>query len=277
MQKPNLLIPALDVNPHRGTEPGKAFQWTTALAEFYQVHVICSVDAAEICKKSGRCESWIFHPVEIQLDSTSFIRFYKSYYKWCRLLIPKCLELIPQIRPVGLHHTVLGSFRMLPGYHRLSIPYTLGPLGGGETAPWHLLRESSLPASAFIKEMIRPTLNYACLLNPQVRQVIQNARVVIATTPETEGLLKWAGARKTAVVFPDAIDLSRLPADPLHARQLQLGELRANFRGIWSGRFLWWKGGQLALRFLARLRQAGCNVHERILYSTKCQSVNCER
>jgi glycosyltransferase involved in cell wall biosynthesis len=93
-----------------------------------------------------------------------------------------------------------------------------------------------------------------------VRQVIQQARLVLATTQETEGLMKWAGAKKTAVVFPDAINLAQLPAAPLPARQRQLAELREDFRCIWSGRFLWWKCGQLALRFLQRLREDGCNA-----------------
>jgi glycosyltransferase involved in cell wall biosynthesis len=260
MEKPNLLVPAPDVNPYRGTEPGKGFHWTRALAEFYQVHVICIRSAAEICEKSGLCKDWKFHPVDMEFNGSSNILLYQSYYKWCRRLIPKCLELIPKIRPVGLHHTIMGSFRILPDYHRLPIPYTLGPLGGGETAPWHLLRESSLPMSAFAKETLRPALNYACLLNPQSRRVIRKAQMVLATTRETEGLLKWAGAGKTAVVFPDAIDPARMPADPLLARKRQLDELQGNFRCIWSGRFLWWKGGQLALRFVQRLREAGCNA-----------------
>jgi glycosyltransferase involved in cell wall biosynthesis len=260
MQKPTLLVPVPDPNPCRGSEPGKAFHWTNALAEFYQVHVICFRSAAEICVTSGRCKDWEFHPVDMEFKKSSGILHYHAYHQWCRHLIPKCLELIPIIRPVGLHHTIMGSFRMMPSYHHLPIPYTLGPLGGGETAPWHLLRKSSMPLSAFAKEMLRPALNYACLLNPQVRQVIQKAQIVLATTRETEGLLKWAGARKTAVVFPDAIDLSHLPADPLLARKRQLEELRGNFRCIWSGRFLWWKGGQLALRFVRRLREAGCDA-----------------
>jgi glycosyltransferase involved in cell wall biosynthesis len=84
--------------------------------------------------------------------------------------------------------------------------------------------------------------------------------MVLATTEETEHLLKWAGAKATAVVFPDRIDLSRSPKDPMATRLQQREGLRQNFRCIWSGRFLWWKGGQLAIQFVHRLRQTGCNA-----------------
>ena len=149
---------------------------------------------------------------------------------------------------------------MFPDYFRLGIPYALGPLGGGETAPLRLLRDAGLPPAELAREWLRPALNYASLMNPQVRRVLRQARMALATTRETERLLQWAGAKATAVVFPDAIDLSQAPNAPLSSRALQQEELRREFRCVWSGRFLWWKGGQLAIRFAHCLRQAGCNA-----------------
>jgi len=168
--------------------------------------------------------------------------------------------LIPRIKPVGLHHPTLGSFRILPNYDRLGIPYSLGPLGGGETSPYTLLRGSSMPWRETAKELIRPIINYACLLNPQVRRVLRNARVVLATTPETERLMVWAGATKTATVFPDVINLSDSPSDPMAGRKRQLGELSREFRCIWSGRAVWWKGGQVVLRFIRLLKDNGIHA-----------------
>jgi glycosyltransferase involved in cell wall biosynthesis len=260
MNKHRLIVTSYDPNPNYGSEPGKAFAWAKALSQFYEVHLICCSQAADVCRRSGQCEDWIFHPLDIPLKPVSGLRGYIFYRQWCQYLIPRCLEVIRSVRPVGLHHPTMGSFRMFPDYFRLRIPYTLGPLGGGETAPLRLLRGSALPPFEFVKEIMRPGLNYACLLNPQVRYVIRKARMVLATTEETEHLLKWAGAKATAVVFPDRIDLSRSPKDPMSARLQQREGLRQNFRCIWSGRFLWWKGGQLAIRFVHRLRQAGCNA-----------------
>src|SRR5947207_223003 len=214
MPKPNLLVAAPVYTPQGGSEPGKAFYWTDVLSDFYQVNVLCTQRTAERCRESRFCQNWQFHPVgDLKTKSPSMIHFYQFYLEWCRRVIHKCRELIPKIRPVGLHHPSLGSFRMLPAYHRLPIPYTLGPLGGGECPPFKLLREASLPPSEFAKELLRPVLNYACLLNWQSRRVIQQAQMVLATTSETERLLQLFGARRTAVVFPDALDLSRSPSD----------------------------------------------------------------
>lgn len=222
--------------------------------------MVCSSFSAELCKQSGQCDQWVFYPLGLLPKERFGLPFYRFYYRWCHDLIPKCLEVIRAVQPVGLHHPTLGSFRMLPNYFRLGIPYALGPLGGGETAPIRLLRDAGLPPSELAKELLRPVLNYASLMNPQVRRVLRRARMALATTQETESLLRWAGATATAVVFPDAIDLSQSPDAPLSVRARQRGELSRDFRVIWSGRFLWWKGGQLAIRFVHRLRQAGCTA-----------------
>jgi glycosyltransferase involved in cell wall biosynthesis len=260
MGNPRLIVTAYDPHPNRGSEPGKAFAWAKALSKFYEVHMICASEAADVCKRSGQCNEWVFHPLDIKRKPLPGLLHYFFYHQWCHQLIPKCMEVIHEIKPVGLHHPIMGSFRMLPSYFRLQIPYTLGPLGGGETAPFRLLRGSFLPMTEFVKESFRPALNYACLMNPQGRRVLREARMVLATTQETEHLLRWAGAKATAVAFPDAIDLSQSPNDPLSTRLQQREELRQNFRCIWSGRFLWWKGGQLAIHFVHCLRRAGCNA-----------------
>jgi glycosyltransferase involved in cell wall biosynthesis len=230
------------------------------LAEFYQIHYVCWRPAVEVCQQSGLCQDWIFHPVDVPSEPEPGLKFYRYYHQWCRRATALCLELIPQIRPAGLHHPSLGSFRMLPGYFRLPIPYTLGPLGGGETAPLRLLLGASLPRFKLGKELCRPLLNYACLLNPHSRRVLRQARLVLATTPETERLVRWAGARNTAVVFPDAIDLSGSSGEPISRRKEQAASLSRKFRCVWSGRFLWWKGGQIAVRFLHRLRREGVDA-----------------
>jgi glycosyltransferase involved in cell wall biosynthesis len=260
VNSPRLIVTSHDPHPSRGSEPGKGFAWTKALSKFYEIHLICGSWSADVCKQSGQCDDWVFHPLDVKAEPGHGIRYYRFYHQWCRELIPKCLEVIQSVQPIGLHHPTLGSFRMFPDYFKLGIPYTLGPLGGGETAPFRLLRDAALPPAQLAKECLRPALNYASLMNPQVRRVLRQARMALATTQETERLLRWAGAGATAVVFPDRIDLSRSPDEPLAARERQREELSRDFRCVWSGRFLWWKGGQLAILFIHRLRQAGCNA-----------------
>lgn len=260
MSSPRLIVTSECALPGAGSEPGKAFAWGQALSRLYEVHMICSSRSADLCKQSGQCDGWVFHPLDIRAKAGPGLRYYWFYHHWCRELIPKCLEVIRAVHPVGLHHPTLGSFRMLPNYDRLGIPYTLGPLGGGEIAPLRLLRDAGLPPAEFAKECLRPALNYASLMNPQSRRVLRRARIVLATTQETERLLRWAGATATAVVYPDALDLSQAPVAPLAARERQQEGLRRDFRCVWSCSFRWWKGGQLALRFAHHLRQAGCNA-----------------
>lgn len=261
IMKPKLLVTALSATPYSGSEPGKAFNWTLALSRYFQVHVMLLADKVSACKDSGLCSDWIFHPLEIEGPTRGGIPFYFWYLKWCKSVEYKCKELVLKEMYVGLHHPVLGSFRMFPRYDLLGIRYTLGPIGGAETSPRGLLKECGLPRSQRILEACRPLINNAAVHSPSVYNVIRGAAKVLATTRETELLMIKAGALKTASVFPDVVEASKInDAEIISARRGQLASLGNKFRLVFSGRAIWWKGGQLAIHFLDCLLKAGIPV-----------------
>jgi glycosyltransferase involved in cell wall biosynthesis len=148
---------------------------------------------------------------------------------------------------------------MLPRYDLCGVPYTLGPLGGGEATPWRFLRTARLPAGPLLSEFFRPWLNNAAAAVPALRAVMRGSRLALGTTYETERVLRRMGARNSGVAFPDY-----LPAD-VDSRQAQspakrASEIKQRVRLIWSGRAVWWKAGQLAVELLRRLVAAGVNA-----------------
>ena len=256
--KPKLLVTALSATPFSGSEPGKAFNWTLALSKFFEVHVLLLPDKIEKCKESGYCDDWFFHPINIAGPTRDGIPFYIWYAKWCRAVEAKCSELLTRDCYAGIHHPVLGSFRMLPRYDRLGVIYSLGPLGGGETAPEGILRDCGFPLIPRTLEFARPMANALSTRIPSVRRVVRNAAKVLATTSETELVLKKAGSLNTAIVFPDVVDVLANPNEGILAlRKKQASVLGGKFRLVFSGRSLWWKGGSVSVRFLDRLLSAG--------------------
>jgi glycosyltransferase involved in cell wall biosynthesis len=260
--KKNLLVVAMGLRPDSGSEPGKGFNWSLVLSKFYHVHVFCWPKNIELCKASGLCNEWTFHPVEPDYEAAGkkAMGWYWNYARWCRALIPQCREVISAVQPVGLHHISLGSFRVLPRYDLLGIPYTLGPLGGGETIPFNILCRAGFPPKNLLLESLRKPINHSIRLMPHLRRVFAGAKLVLATTSETEYLLSRAGAKKTQIIFPDVVEVGIDPDEVRRIRSEQSKKLGECFRCVWSARFLWWKGGQLALRFLERLRQAGVST-----------------
>ncbi|MEI6377031.1 MAG: glycosyltransferase [bacterium] len=161
----------------------------------------------------------------------------------------------------GLCHITLGSFRMLPRYDRLGIPYTLGPLGGGECSPLSLLFSRKAPFSHKCSELARPILNSTFALIPSLRKIMKGASMVLATSLETERLLRRMGARHTQVVFPDAYDQPVDVEGIMTLRRNQRDILPKCIRLLWQGRPLWWKAPDLALTALKAALERGIKVH----------------
>ncbi len=255
--KPKLLVTALSATPFSGSEPGKAFNWTLALSKFFEVHVLLLPDKVDGCRESGLCGEWIFHPLDLDGPTKGGIPFYIWYAKWCHAVIAKSQELLAKQSYVGLHHPVLGSFRMFPRYDCLGIRYSLGPLGGGETTPQGLLKDSGFPLLTQAIEFARPMANNLSVMMPAVRSVVGKASKVLVTTNETEMVIQRAGALETAIVFPDVVDVSgNSRTEIMASRRAQASGLGKRFRLVFSGRSLWWKGGSVAVRFLDRLIRA---------------------
>ena len=259
--KPTLILVAVGIRSGAGSEPGKGWGWANALARFYDLEILTKRDEARYMENHGVPSGWRVHGVEGEFAPGPAWQYYPAYQRWCTRVLTHCQDLIRTQPIVGLHHITLGSFRVLPRYDRLGVPYTLGPLGGGESIPWKLLPQLRLPVREVLTEATRLPVNYAFALLPNLRAVFSQAHLTLATTAETLHVVTRIGARRTAVVFPDALDLGGSDdAAVLHRRGEQAAGLRGQFRCVCAGRALWWKGMHLAIDFIHRLRGQGINA-----------------
>ncbi len=261
MEKPLLILTAAGIRDDMGSEPGKAWVWANALAKFYRLEVLTLPSSARHFEERGTPEGWRVHGVGEEFAPGPARQYYPAYRRWCSQALERCRELI-RTRPVaGLHHITLGSFRVLPRYDQLDIPYTIGPLGGGESIPWTLLGQLRLPWKEVAAEAARAPINYAFAALPGLRAVFKHARTTLATTRETLDVLTTIGAPRTAVVFPDAFE-DRGEDDTAvgRAREQQAPLLSGRVRCICAGRTLWWKGMHLGVEFLRALRSRGIHA-----------------
>ncbi len=254
--RPAFVLVAVDMGRHLGTEPGKAWAWACALARHYQLHVVTAPAVAERCRHEDVAAGWTWHTTRAPQPSSTGLAYYREYARWCREVPGVIRALAPRVRPVALHHITLGSFRVLPRYDRCGVPYTLGPLGGGEALPRELLGTARLPWGPWCSELTRPWLSNASALVPGLRAVMRGSRLALGTSRETELVLRRMGAPRTGVDFPDCLPADVDPRGALSAA-VRGRELTPRVRLIWSGRAVWWKAGQIAVEFLRRLTAAG--------------------
>jgi len=260
--KPEIIVFAIDIDPDRGSEPGKGWWWSSALSRHFRLHIITTRHGLQACEREAlpQAEGWTFHPTQTEISSWKFPTGYRQYWAVLQEARTICRGIIQRFPIHGLCHVTLGSFRMLPPYQQLGVPYTVGPLGGGECSPLGLTLGRPVPWRDKVAEIIRPAFNNSFALVPPLRRCLGSAALVLTTSSETEAVVRRMGANRTAVVFPDAyinpIDVEKISA----RRSLQREAVGERIRLIWQGRSLWWKGPDLALEVVRVALERGVRV-----------------
>lgn len=242
-----------------GSEPGRAWDWACALARHFTLHIVTAPAVAERCRGQPEASGWHWHTTRSPAPVSMGWRYYRDYAAWGREVPALVRRVCAAVGPCRVHHVTLGSFRFLPRYDRCQVPFSLGPLAGGEVMPWRLLPGARLPGPALASEFFRPALNQAFTLLPGLRSVVRASGLVLVTSAESERVVRRMGARRTAVVFPDRVPPD-LQMDAAADRGGLAEELRQRVRLVWSGRALWWKAGHLAIELLRRLCHQGVDA-----------------
>ena len=124
-EKPVLILVAAGIRADMGSEPGKAWVWGNALAKFYRLEVLTMPYDGQRFQGPDAPDGWRVHSVGDDFPPGPARKYYAAYQRWCWQALEACHELIRTCPVVGLHHITLGSFRVLPRYDLLGIPYSL--------------------------------------------------------------------------------------------------------------------------------------------------------
>lgn len=249
-----VLLSAYACQPNRGSEPGVGWNTACDLARHHDVWVLtCAHNRSGIEAVDPRSLPsglhFVYHDLwslpETWNPDDNKLACEVHYYTWQVSAYLKARRLHREVEFDLVNHVTYVRYWMPSLMALLPIPFVLGPVGGGETAPSGFHEDLEGTARHF--EKLRDAARWIGEHDPFVRRSVRGSHVALSTTRQTAARLRHMGARRVDLL--GECGLRRSEVD-------QLGDLAAPparpLRFISVGRLLHWKGVHLGLRAFAQ-------------------------
>lgn len=263
MQAIKILMSAYACEPGKGSEPGVGWRWAIETAALnHEVWVITrSNNKAAITTglaQHGKPKNLHF----IYYDLPAWASWWKSgrrgihlYYLLWQLGAYRCAVKLHAAQQFdAVHHITFGVTRHPSFMGRLGIPFIVGPLGGGERAAINLRKYYSLGGK--IKDALRDVVNSVSKYDPWVRQMYTQASHIFMKTPQSLDWLPKKYQHKASCMLEIGVD----PRNIIIKEKSALTNRQQSLHVLYVGRFIYWKGMDLGLRAIAKMRANGIPV-----------------
>jgi len=253
-----ILISAFACSPLWGSEPGVGWHWALELGRDHDVTVLTHAyfrDQIEpLALRGGTpgvCFEWFTVPGALghphhQLNSRVY------YWLWQLAARKHVKALLTRAPQDVIHHLTWGTYRFPSFLGGLGTPLVIGPVGGGETAPWRLWRRWPWREQLFYG--VRQLSIELSRWDPFVLWSMRKAACVLTKTHETRAALPWFARGKAH----EASEIGVAPSQPLPPR---VRDGAAPLQLLYAGRLLGGKGVPYLLPMMKRLVEQGVPVH----------------
>ena len=251
----NVLISAYACNPTRGGEESFGFNWTQQWhALGHEVWCLTTPQGrpdieAHLAKNPLQRERlhMVYVPVPRLINYLYRwqVGVYLHYMVWQYLAWRTARRLASTTSFDLVHHATYGSLQMASWLWRLKKPMVIGPLGGGQRAP----RAFRAYLSDWFKtETMRNVIAWLLTtFDPNVRQSLCHADLVLATNTETAEAARRLGGRRVEMFLDSGLPESFAPTEFLVRTEAPV------LRLLWLGRLVTRKGLPLVLEALAQV------------------------
>jgi glycosyltransferase involved in cell wall biosynthesis len=251
----NVALVCFAFLPNSGSEPGVGWKWATTMAKFkWNVTVYTRKQHGQATINSG--ELGKYENIKVRSIGNSSLEayfinrpifLYMYIYVWQVLVTYQVWRDSKfQVYDVS-HHLTYGGIRIPSLLGVLKTPSIYGPLGGGELAPRKLIMALGLKAT--LKEVVRYLANLLNRANPLVAIGFLYADRILIKTRENLRFIPTRSHRRTIV-------LREIGVSDFVRRDRTIG---STVKVLFVGRALYWKGGAMAIKAYAKLRQR-CNA-----------------
>ena len=262
-----ILMSAFACCPGKGSEEGVGWNWAVQAArQGHEVSVLTQVcDRAAIMAELAKGElpeglkfdflmpPWLAAPRKIsQKLGMGGMSDHLTHLAWQFAVLGHVRKHYRMADFDIVHHITYGGIRHPTLLGRLALPLVLGPLGGGERAPYRLRK--SFHWRGWLYDLLRDLHTWSLKFDPVTRLACADALAIYVETPQSKTALPRRHHHKMSVHTEIGTHqpASQQPSPPRRAE----GPLRL----IYAGRFLYWKGMNMGLRAVAEARARGVDV-----------------
>lgn len=254
----NVLLSAYACNPLFGGESGNGFHWAWELAGRGH-RVTCLTTEFNRQDLTAHLTAHAHEPAAARLQVVyvavaAWVQFcyrwqfgvYLHYLVW-QYQAWRAARTLDRTQNFGLvHHATYGSLQMGSWLWRLGKPLIFGPVGGGQRAPKAF--RGYIP-NWFKTETLRNLISWALMtFDPNVRQTMRHAAVVLAANRETAQLARRLGARRVELFLDTGLPES------FYGQQYLERAPQPELRLLWLARLYPRKALPLVLEALAQVR-----------------------
>jgi glycosyltransferase involved in cell wall biosynthesis len=254
-----ILLSAFACAPNAGSECGVGWNWALFVARAgHQVVVLTrsiSRPAIETAMKGSLTDlhlrfEYFDVPKSLRWERRGPQHLHNALWQW--LAAGFAMELHHRNQFDCVHHVTFAGFRAPSFMGKLGIPFILGPVGGGERAPWKLRWGYSL--HGLISDAARDVANVMLQFTPFMINTFASAERIYVTSRETLRLMPRRFRNKVRIELAIGVEeeSASLIGRVLPPRRPQDG----CFRVLHAGRFIDCKGMHLGLPAFARLVDA---------------------
>lgn len=257
MQAIKILMSAYACEPGKGSEPGVGWRWAIETAALnHDVWVITRSN-----NKAAITAGLVRHgkPKNLHViyyDLPAWASWWKSgrrgihlyYWLWQLGAYRRAAKLHASEQFDAVHHITFGVTRHPSFMGRLGIPFIVGPLGGAERAPVVLRKYYSW--SGKLNDALRDGVNVLSKFDPWLRQMYTQATHIFLKTPQS---LDWLPAKfqhKASCMLEIGVDERNIRI----TKPCALTSRQHSLHVLYVGRFVYWKGMDLGIRAIAKMR-----------------------
>lgn len=186
----NILLSAYACSPILGSEPGVGWRWALELSKRHTVTVLThpffeeAISAALQCDPNKNLRIVYYEPQGLGIRRKRGSLNPRWYYIAWQIGAYRIARQLIEREKFGLvHHITWGTYRFPSFMGFLSIPFVMGPVGGGEKSPMRLLRY--MPFKDKLREFLRNVVVLLGKFDPIGHICLSRAKLVLCKTEES--------------------------------------------------------------------------------------------
>jgi len=242
----NILVSAYSCEPNKGSEPGLGWNWSAQIAKRgHHVYILTRTSNKASIEQQPAVDNISF----LYYDLPSYLLHLKKYMGVQLYYMLWQIGVYFKVRTADkcfkfdlIHHVTFGVFRHVSYLAFIGKPFVFGPAGGGQQAPWALVKNYGLRVIFF--EFVRNFLNLWSKFNPVLRAMYKRSQLICLTTEDTIPFIPKKYRHKVIITYgvgTDSTDrvIEKKPKDI--------------YDFLFVGRLLQWKGVHLCIKAFALL------------------------